>query len=220
MLPTTLSTVANYDGRISSFSDWAFGTASVEASRIRQIFIDNLSKISTDGIILDVGSGPGRDMEAFLDSGYKVIGIEPSQPFCRATHQLLSSKYSSDLFSIVQGDICDMSVLKSDSFQTQQIVGAFCLASLFHIPYSQLHGALSNIKSVLTTGGLILSSFPIKSSCGDRMEGIEMPDGRWCTALSAQQHTKLLKDNNFTVVQSFVCNIYNGNWSCIVASKD
>lgn len=218
MLPSTQSTVANYDGRISSFSSWAFGSEALAAQNIRAKFIDKLTRSNFNGgTIVDVGCGPGRDLDGFLDAGYDVVGLEPSALFCRTASDFLVSKHSVERFSIVQGDICDSSVVQNIKLKDQQIVGTFCLASLFHIPYSKLTGALNNIKSLLVHRGLILSSFPLREDSTRESEGMIMPDGRWATGLSERQHFELLTTNDFTVLDSFVCHIYNGVWGCIIA---
>ena len=216
MLPSTISTVSNYDGRIASFSNWAFGSEALEAQRIRSLFDGYLqdSGFNRDGIILDVGCGPGRDLVGFLDVGYDVIGLEPSQLFCDAATDILSSKYPLDRYRVIKGDICDAEVAHKCLSAGKSIMGAFCLASLFHIPYSKLSVALININSVLAPGGLILSTFPIRNNVdGALLEGLRMPDGRWATGFSVQQHAELLKSHNFSVLHSSECSIYNGKWS-------
>ena len=51
------------------------GTINVDMSNIYQHFTNDLS---TGSLVLDAGSGSGRDSKAFLDMGYKVDAFDAS----------------------------------------------------------------------------------------------------------------------------------------------
>ncbi len=170
MLPTTKTTFANYEGRIESYTDWAFSTESSEAARIRSLFKQKLKNDNNSAQIrvLDVGCGPGRDMMEFMRwyPNSFVAGIDPSPRFCEIAAKLLSSQFEKDQYVIVEGDVSDkecVGKLVTDN-ELSLFDGAFCLCSLFHIPTSQLHNALHNIHSILRPNGVLFSSFPLKGS--------------------------------------------------------
>lgn len=251
MLPTTSRTVANYEGRISSYTEWAFGSQAAEAAKARDALTSQLSTSFPDTTALriaDIGCGPGRDMLQFLSlrDDIEVTGIEPSPAFCNGAQEQLNKQHEQTRYSIMQSDICDSALVQrlvGIEDNTTQYHGAFCLCSLFHIPTSQLHGALRNIHSLLQPRGVLFTTFPLNSTgssvistvlsalgiCGCTStnsntdeaisEGEAMPDGRWCTALTVDEHRRLLVMNGFRPLKEVVVRIYNGVWTGIVSEK-
>jgi SAM-dependent methyltransferase len=240
LLPSTVSTVANYEGRASSFTQWAWGSEAAAASHIRDLFLEQLSKQTTGAQptrVLDVGCGPGRDVLAFSAKGCFSVGIEPSPAFCQAAVDAMKSNgYSDEKFKIFEGDICDGALVarvlgpQQQSGREEQFDGAFCLASLFHIPVAHLPRALANIKALLRPGGLLLTTFSLPAAAAGEVdlsthEGAAMSDGRWKTPLSHAAHRELLAQNGFAPLGTAEGGeaeprIYNGLWTCVMSRAD
>lgn len=123
MIPSTVSTVKNYDERAKSYTDWAFGSEAAAADAACDKF---LSYIASDHgkrrVIVDVGCGPGRDLITFGKIGFHVVGIEPSLPFCNLASDVLV-KNNIESRELINGDICDEKVEPQLS-----AAGIFCLA--------------------------------------------------------------------------------------------
>jgi SAM-dependent methyltransferase len=232
MFDSTASTVRNYEGRSSSYKEWALGSEAHEAKRVRGIFLKKLNDIATSvdvKSIVDVGCGPGRDLYEFSKFGHRVMGIDPSPTFCQLARDLMTNE-KKDKWDVFEGDICDRGAVQQITNKfADRFDGAFCLASLFHIPHADLlPKALQNIKSLLKPGGLLLSTFPVIRTRDHHQEIVssEMKsDGRWCTALSVEAHKSLLRNNGFRPLDNtdgeaeFMVQIYNGEWSCIISES-
>ena len=67
--------------------------------------------LSTDGIVADIGSGPGNLTRLFLDNGYTVIGVEPNDAMREAGEVVLGNCPS---FTSVNGS-AEATTLPNDS---------------------------------------------------------------------------------------------------------
>jgi SAM-dependent methyltransferase len=228
MLATTVNTVSNYENRVHSYSDWAWGSESAEAKKVRNLFINQVLLSfpkQCQFYLFDVGCGPGRDIFEFASQGHHVTGIDPSPSFCKLAAKKLNENFSSSQFLVVEGDITDeniLSLLIGDEINNNKFDGAFCLSSLFHIPTSKLPIALLNIKRVLKERGVLFTSFPLDNDSigGEELgDGSVMEDGRWCTALSVEQHKRLLVANGFRPLSEFSMHIYNGHWTGVISER-
>ena len=61
------------------------GTFHLDMEGTRREF---LSYVPEGGRILDLGFGSGRDMLAFRDAGYQVVGIDPCLPFVQRARSM------------------------------------------------------------------------------------------------------------------------------------
>src|SRR5690606_25502130 len=68
------STLQHYNDGAATYREKHMGT-SPEVEAVRQRFINSLRR---NAHILDLGAGPGRDSRFFLDQGFRVSIIEPS----------------------------------------------------------------------------------------------------------------------------------------------
>lgn len=101
--------------------------------------IDTFSKIVT-GKVLDVGCGPGRDALLLKNKGLDVIGIDASEEMVRiATARGINS---------VVGDFASL------PFENATFGGVWAYTSLLHVPKSEVHAAIQEIKRVLAPGGI------------------------------------------------------------------
>lgn len=97
--------------------------------------------------ILDLGCGPGRDLQTFQALGHCAIGLDGAARFvamarahtgCEVWHQ--------DLLHL------DLPPSRFD--------GVFANASLFHVPTQALPGVLAALHATLKPGGVLFSSNP------------------------------------------------------------
>ncbi len=97
--------------------------------------------------ILDLGCGPGRDLDAFLALGHEAVGLDGCAEFVAMARD---------------GSGCE--VLHQDFLAMDLPAGAFdgvfANASLFHVPKQELPRVLAEIRSALKPRGVLFSSNP------------------------------------------------------------
>ena len=94
------------------------------------------------GLVLDVGSGSGRDGIILRNHGLRVICLDASESMVKLTRQ-------KGLPSI-QADFLDLPFFRKNIFQ-----GIWAYTSLIHIPKLQMPRALLEIDRVLELGGIL-----------------------------------------------------------------
>ena len=97
--------------------------------------------------ILDIGCGPGRDLQTFKEYGHIAVGIDGAPRFCQ-----MARAYSG--CEVWQQDFLELD-LPAAHFD-----GVFANASLFHVPCQALPGVLRALHATLKTAGVLFSSNP------------------------------------------------------------
>ena len=97
--------------------------------------------------ILDFGCGPGRDLLAFMERGYEVVGLDGCAAFVEHARRLSGAE-------VWLQDFLDLT-LPAQSFD-----GVFANASLFHVPSQELPRVLSELYACLKPGGVLFASNP------------------------------------------------------------
>ena len=97
--------------------------------------------------ILDLGCGPGRDLEAFAALGHHAIGLEGAARFvAMARAHTGCTVWQQDFLAL--------------DLPAQHFHGIFANASLFHVPSQELPRVLQQLHATLKPGGVLFSSNP------------------------------------------------------------
>jgi len=110
--------------------------------------------------LLDLGCGPGRDLEALAALGHVAIGLDGAARFVE-----MARVHS-------RCDVWMQDFLALD-LPRGQFDGIFANASLFHVPSRELPRVLRELREALKPAGVLFSSIPH----GTDQEG--WSDGRW-----------------------------------------
>ena len=132
-----------------------------------------LSYVPEGGRILDLGFGSGRDMLAFRDAGYQVMGIDPCLPFVRRARSLGMEA---------------LALRAEDMPFVNEFDGIWASASLLHS--EDLPKALEKCHRALKEGGVLYCSFKKGSFRGIR-------DGRFYVDMEPLSLEKTLKKEGF-----------------------
>ncbi len=130
-----------------------------------------LGAIPEGGIILDAGCGSGRDAKAFKDHGFRIEAFDASSELAAMAGEFLGQPVSVRTFA----DIDEVALYD----------GIWACASLLHLPFCEIPGALSRLWSALKPGGSLYVSF--KEGKGEREK-----DGRHFTDLDEKTLRGLL----------------------------
>lgn len=97
--------------------------------------------------ILDFGCGPGRDLQAFVQRGHRVIGLEGAPALAKMARAHSGCEvWQQDFISLDLPDV--------------HFDGVFANASLFHVPRQELSRVLRQLHATLKPGGVLFSSNP------------------------------------------------------------
>ena len=144
-------TIAHYDRAADDYWD---GTRDHDVSQNHTAF---LSAIEGDPpfSILDLGCGPGRDLQHFRSLGHVATGLDGSKEFVA-----MARSYSG--CEVLHQDFLAM-VLPENHFD-----GVFANAALFHVPSQELPRVLLELSATLRPRGVLFCSNPR----GNNQEGL------------------------------------------------
>ena len=146
--------------------------------------------------VLDVGCGPGPDLETFAGSDYDVTGLDVTRPFLRA-----ASDHVPDA-SLAQGD------MRRLPFRPESFDGVWSSASFLHVPRSDAAATLREFHRVLRDDGVVFLSVK-RGEPADRE-----PDDRHFEYYRADELRTLIRESPLeaSVVRT------EANWVSSVAS--
>jgi SAM-dependent methyltransferase len=104
-------------------------------------------RLRGQGLVCDLGCGPGQIGRYLCDRGCNVVGLDLSHGML-----LQAAKLNADI-RFVQGSMLAM------PFATNSLSGIAAFYSIIHIPGSEVVSALSEFRRVLQPGGCVLLSF-------------------------------------------------------------
>ncbi len=136
-------TIGHYD-RVAD--DYWYGTRNHDVSQNYEAFLEAIEgKPPFD--ILDLGCGPGRDLQYFNSLGHAVIGLDGSEA-------LVSIARLNSGCEVLQQNFLAMNLPES------RFDGVFANASLFHVPSQELSRILLEISTTLKSRGVLFCSNP------------------------------------------------------------
>jgi len=143
-----LTTLDFYDRNAASFDE---RTRHMDMRPWMQPFIDRLR---AGAKILDVGCGPGRDVQTFRDLGFDAAGIDGSHAMVELART-----------------IAPTAIIEHISFDKIEFVDAFdgiwANASLLHVPADQIDDVMHRLARALRIGGVMYMS--VKAGDGARI---------------------------------------------------
>jgi SAM-dependent methyltransferase len=195
-------TIAEYQ---FTAEDYRIGTWNHDVSQNRDALIAAMSK--TNGKILDLGCGPGRDLVAFLKLRYEVIGLDATPAFVEMASKVAGCQVLEQSFLSLD--------LPSNSFD-----GIFANASLIHLPSTEMLGVLKHLHQALSDKGVLLMSMVR----GDREGYSERPTGfRYVTGWEYETLAPLLIEAQFRIINHYYrptgMPIEECSWLVMVAQK-
>lgn len=142
-------TIAWYD---RSAAAYAAETLTRDPVDLRKAFVGRLPERA---IILDAGSGSGRDTLAFLGLGFEVEAFDASQELARLSSTLTGRKTQVARFETYVGP-------------KARYHGIWAFASLLHVREPDLPNVLARLAGTLKSGGCLFANF--KFGGGDRLD--------------------------------------------------
>lgn len=118
------------------------GTMNAEMGETQTRF---LSRIPSNGLILDYGCGSGRDTKAFLDAGFRVEATDGSEEICLKASGFTGIQVKKMLFSELN--------------EQEKYDGIWACASILHLPKTDLEDVLKRIEKALKPGAVLYASF-------------------------------------------------------------
>jgi SAM-dependent methyltransferase len=156
-------------------------TVSADLSHLYDRFLPHLP---AGGRILDVGCGSGRDLRAFMQRGFRALGID-------------SSRALVDLARSYSGAECVVERIEDIAYE-HQFNGVWACASLLHIPRAAIEDALTRIHRALLPGGVLLAS--VQEGEGEHVSA----DGRLYSFYNESEFLRLVKEAGFGVLEAWI----------------
>ena len=160
--------------------EFVSGTEFADVSLLREKFLE---KIPTGGMILDWGSGSGRDTAAFLAAGYQVEAVD-------ACAEL--AKYASNKTGI------EVRVERFDELDaTNRYDGIWACASILHVERHELSHIFNLAYKALKEGGVMYTSFKYGEEDAVRRE-------RHFSDMTEDSIKEVLVDTHFQIEEMWV----------------
>lgn len=167
-------TLADYDRRAAQFRD---GTKDHDVSQNLQELLRHLEG-APPLRILDLGCGPGRDLQALKALGHSPVGLEGLPRFAAMAREASGCE-------VLEQDFLRLA-LPPAAFD-----GIFANASLFHVPTQELPRVLRELRAALKPRGVLFCSNPR----GNNEEGWNR--GRYGAFLDWDTWRRFLEDAGF-----------------------
>lgn len=150
---------------------------------LRRLYDSFLSLLPPGAIILDVGCGGGRDLEAFKRRGFRAVGLEPAEKLAEIAREESG---------------CEVIVGKIEELDRPgEFDGAWACASLLHLPRHRLSLALERIEAALKRNGSMFLS--LQHGVGE----FTAPDGRFYVLYQPDAIAQAVSAAGFEVIEQW-----------------
>ena len=192
-------TLSHYDQNAEAF--WN-GTKDHDVTQNYEAFLAPFPKDKVLDI-LDLGCGPGRDVNYFKSLGHRPVGLDGSEVFCRMARRYTGCRILHQKFLNLE--------LPRHAFD-----GIFANASLFHVPSQAIVPRPSGLTRHIKTGGILFLSNP-------RGNGEGWSGQRYGHYMQVDTSKLFLEDAGFEMVDYYYRPpgkpIHEQPWLAIVAIK-
>ena len=156
--------------------------------------------------VLDVGCGPGRDVEYFKDEGLDIIGVDISKGMVEEAKKR------------VDAQIKKMDLLKL-KFKKNNFDGVWCVMTLNLIPKEDINLAITQMNNVLVLNGIVFIS--VKEGQGVQVKQDKRYDNetKVLVLYKLGELEQTLKDNGFEIINSTITKSSHTNFVEIFAKK-
>jgi SAM-dependent methyltransferase len=177
-----------------------------DRSRLRPWMLRFKERLPANGLVLDLGAGPCLDSAELRSLGLRVISFDRSR-------QMLIAAQQEILGARVQGDMRQL------TFRPNCIAGVWACASLLHLDRDELVPAISGIRNVLVSSGVLFVS--LKCGSGGTWDtskfGPEAP--RWFTYWSEEDVDSSLWAAGFEIVEAATQEVLEDRWIARIARR-
>lgn len=157
--------------------------------------------------VLDLGCGPGRDMEYFLEEGIDAIGVDYSEEMLKLAEKIVSK------------DKLKHADFKNLKFKENSFDGLWCVASFSDVPKAEGEETLRKWLKILKKEGIIFIS--VKEGSKEEVVQKEKYQNvpRFYAYYTVVELEELLKKVGFEIVSSGITEEEDENWVEIFAKK-
>jgi SAM-dependent methyltransferase len=143
--PSSISrrTLAHYESRAEAF--WE-GTRDHDVTQNYAALLGSLEGAGPF-TLLDLGCGPGRDLDAFRAAGHEAVGLDGCAAFCAMARERTGCE-------VLEQDFLGLDLPEA------RFDGVFANASLFHVPSRELPRVLGQLHRALKPRGVLFASNP------------------------------------------------------------
>ncbi len=196
-------TINSYDECAEEYSIFHFKESFEER-------LDNFIKLLSDKtLVLDVGCGCGRDTKYLNEHGIKTIGIDLSKETIKQARKLVPNT------TFIQMD------MRKLNFEDAKFSGIFAMASIFHIPKSQIPGLLAEFRRVLKNKGLLYIC--VMKGQGEKIveksAAVDIMGPRFFAFYNTKELIDLLDLAGFKTVYTFIDKYLEVDWLNIYVQK-
>jgi ubiquinone/menaquinone biosynthesis C-methylase UbiE len=163
-----------------------------------------LEIVPRNGLCLDLGCGPGRDIAWLESQQLKMVGAD------------FSAGMLTEARKIVACPLAQMDML-SLGFANQSFNGLWCNAALLHLPKREAPHALKEMCRVLCNDGILGIAIQQGESEGLEINPYNNSGERFFARYNLDEMTRLLTENGFTVMAARVVESSNRTWLRFVA---
>ncbi|MGH3818078.1 MAG: class I SAM-dependent methyltransferase [Pseudonocardiaceae bacterium] len=183
--------------------DYAANTDSYAGFPGRKGDVDTFAvQLEKPGLILDPGSGSGRDSKYLAARGFSIVAADFSLEMLRTGRSTEVAQVQADMVQL--------------PFRSNVFTGAWACASLLHLPFQNHDQALIELLRVLTPGGLAAVS--MKAGEGESWtEGRSIKRRRWFTLVDPAEFVSTLASTGFVKTSWSWCD--RGSWFIAWGSK-